>query len=450
MIKELWKTQIPTLAGILLIIAGITATTLVTQKGIPFISNAAPSDTPENIRVSNITDSSFTVSYKTTGAVLGSLSYGTTEKTLDNTATNDIKEQTLHAISVNNLSPKTTYFFSITSGQTAFLDNGKPFTVTTGPKITDVLPQNPKLSGKILFPEGSKKEAIIYITTANAQVLSTDVKADGNFSLSLNSIRTKDLQSYLPLSTTIPIVLLILGDNVISQVTAFPKQISPLPTILLYKTYDFTVSEDPISTQSAIAGFTLFSTNPSEIKAPQILTPKKDESFTDLQPQFMGIASPSAEITIEIHSDEQIQAKVKTDKKGTWTYRPTTKLSPGEHTITIKTRDQFGILKTIKQNFVVYAEGSQVGQSATPSATLAPTITSTPTPTLAETPTPTPTATPTPITVVIPTAILSPTSPQTSSEMPNPGNPIALYAGISALTTTIFGLFFLLRSRGRM
>ncbi len=449
MIKELWKTQIPTIAGILLIIAGIAVTTLITQKGVPFISNASPSETPQNIRVTNITDASFTVSYKTAGSVLGSISYGTIGTILNNTALSDIKEQTLHAISVKNLSPSTLYFFRITSGQSAYLDSGKPFTVTTGPKITDIPPANPKVSGTVLFQSNDAKHALVYVTTANAQVLSTDVKPDGSFSLLLNTLRTNDLQSYLPLSASIPLTLLITGDNTQSQVTILPGQVSAVPSILLSQSYDFTASNNPISTPSAIAGFPLFSTSPSEIASPQILTPTKDEGFTDHKPQFSGTASPSAQVTIEIHSYEQIQTQVQANKNGTWTYRPQTALSPGNHTITITSRDQFGILKTITQNFVVYAEGSQVGQSATPSATLTPSITNAPTPlpTSILSPTLIPTVTPS-VTSVIPTTILFPTPPHTSSQMPNPGNSVALYAGIPAFIATSFGIFLLLRSRG--
>ncbi len=184
-------------------------------------------------------------------------------------------------------------------------------------------------------------------------------------------------------------------------------------------------------------------------KDPQILTPKKDEEFSDQQPLLKGTSSPNETVTITIHSQENIQTQVKADSHGVWAYRPTSLLSSGQHTISIVSKGSSGVLKTVTQSFTVYAQGSQVTQTATPSATptgiITPTISATPTPTLAA-PTPTPTA------ILIPSPIPSPVAPPATSkggvqELPSPGNSI-IPVGFMALGTTFVGIVLFLLTRG--
>ena len=115
------------------------------------------------------------------------------------------------------------------------------------------------------------------------------------------------------------------------------------------------------------------------------------------------------------------------DNNGSWSFRPSVPLSPGEHTITIETQDNFGILKTISQKFTVFASGAQVAESATPSAT--PAITITPTTTQAITPTVfiSPSATPliTQIPTIAPTVVVTipPTIPPITIPITTPAPP---------------------------
>lgn len=401
--KKIWETKIPTLLGIAVILVGIALTTFLTKKGVPFISEASLSEIPENIRITNITDSSFTVSYKTADEVLGAISYGQDDK-MENTAIDDedkttnVKPRAIHTITINNLSPTTNYLFSIISKETTFLDKNKPFRVTTGPVIGKPPSKTLQMRGKIVFPDNVPKDVIVYVAGKDMQMLSAKIKTDGVYSLLLSNARTQDLGSLATFSPNTILTMLIVGNTMQSQVTLFANQIDPVPTIIFSKTYDFTLDTTPVASPSAIVGFPSFSAIPSAKNSVQLVKPKENESFTDQRPTFQGTASPSGEIEIEIQSDQQIKTKVVANSLGLWTYRPQTPLSQGEHTITIKTRDQFGILKTMTQKFTVYAQGTQVGQSATPSATKvpSPTITPTPIPTTVATPTPTPTLNPIP------------------------------------------------------
>lgn len=446
--KTIFDVRIPTFFGIFIILIGIAATSFFTQTGVPFISRASTLETPQNIRISNITPTSFTISYTTAGSVLGAISYGTTDK-MENTSNDDSDEnntvtpKNIHMITVKNLYPQTQYLFRIISGETTFLDNGKPFILTTAPNITKQSSESGHIEGTIIFPDNVVNEAIVYVATKDSQTLSTKVDKNSRYNISLRDIRDKTLNDYVTITNDTQITMLVVGHNTQSNVNLRADQTNPVPPIILSKTYDFTIDTTPIASPSGIIGFPDLQASPSAIKTPQITNPKKDDSLTDLKPLFKGVASPSANVEIEIHSDEQIKTEIVADKNGTWTFRPTEALSPGDHTVTIKTRDQFGILKTITQSFTVYAQGSQVGQTATPSATLSPNPTISLIPT--NTPTPTPTLFPTP-TQIPPTSTPTPTTIYPPIEPPGNSSFIALT--FSAFGVIITGIM-LLRLRRR-
>ncbi len=449
--ETLFEKRIPTLLGMVIIIIGIAATSFFARHGVNIIGRAAPSETPENIRIANISDTSFAVSYTTADKVLGTINFGQTES-LGNIALDDADSNsttiphTAHINTIKNLTPGATYFFSITSGTTSFLNNEKPFSVTTAPKIQPQ-PSQPQLSemnGNVVFEENTNTESLVYIAASGGQTLATRVKPDGSYTIDLSSIRNQDLTSYISLSDNTIIKMLVVGNSQQSNSTLFAKQIHAVPTIIFSKNYDFTLKTTPAEAEasasaatSASIGFASFSATPRAAKNPQIISPKKNEGFTDMKPLFKGIASPSAEVQIEIHSDKQITTKVTADKNGSWTFRPQEALSPGIHTISITTRDAYGILKTIKQSFTVYAEGSQVTQTATPSATITPIVTFTPTPTAFFTPTPTVI----PIPTTIPTISLR-------GNLPPPGSTSFIVLGIAALAATIIGTLFFLLTHG--
>jgi len=74
--KNFWDRRIPTLFGILLITIGVGITTFLVNQGVLFKSNASLTNQPQNVRITNITGNSFTVSYQTESKVIGSLNYG--------------------------------------------------------------------------------------------------------------------------------------------------------------------------------------------------------------------------------------------------------------------------------------------------------------------------------------------------------------------------------------
>ncbi len=465
--QTFWNKRIPTLLGIFLIVIGVGVTSYLTSIGVnPFIK-AAPQEAPIDMRITNISDTAFTVTYSTQGSVIGSISVGK-DSSLGQIFLDDRDQASgtptfhkVHSITARGLQPNTTYFFSITSGTTTYTttanNTNQPFTVTTGPAISTPPSDTEPVSGKILLPDGSvPDEALVYVTVENGQTLSTLEKPSGLYVIPLNTMRNSDLSSYITIDPSAPMQLLITSPDGSSRAVLATDKRNPVPTITLTNDYDFSLNITPLASSSALPeGFPSFALNTATIiEEPKIQTPTNGENFSDPQPLLKGQALPGEDVNITIHSQEQIQATVTADSNGNWTYRPTQPLSPGEHTITIQTKDQYGIMQTIQQTFTVLQSGVGVAEAATPSATLTPTKSPTVTPTIGITSVPTITTAPTQ-TIVSPTVPLPTTKLQTTvvptkkpgAVMPATGNDSAVIIGITGMVTTLFGfgLFFLTR-----
>ncbi len=474
--KSFWNKKIPTLLGLILITIGIGVTSYFIKQGVFYIIKATPTNNPQDVRITNITDSSFTVSYSTKEKVLGSLNYGENEalnkKVLDDKdqQSGNLTPKIIHNITVRNLKPSTKYYFSITSGNETYLNNEIPYEILTGTMIKAEPPDQEPLSGKILLPNGDAPlEAVVYATIKDAQIISTYVKNDGTYILPLNSLRTADLKSYLTLKEDMNIKLLMVGDNYSSNVIVLRKQINPVPLVTLSKNYDFTTSFDEESTESAkfekFPSFPAISTDRTAGE-PEIITPQNNQEFSDDQPRFNGKALPNESVKIIINSDNKIETEIKADIYGNWSFRPTEPLSPGEHTISIITRDTQQILRTITNSFTVYASGSKFTDTVSPTPTIAitqtptititptiqPSITTTPTITITPIPTSTPVSTITPMPTTEPIIISSPTPTiVVITPIPTPTSPgsnSVINMGIIGIITAFVGIILLLISRG--
>lgn len=445
--KGFWDRRIPTLLGILVLALGIGATTFLVQKGGFFPISATVSEEPKDVRISNITDSSFTVSYFTDDKTTGVISYGTTT-TFGQSGLDDrdqqfgkIEPHKIHNFTIRNLQPISKYYFVIISGKGNYTNNSLPFEVTTGPVLPIDPPTQDPTSGKIILPDGSPpEEAIVYIVAEGSQVVSTTTKPDGTFVLPLNSLRSVDLSSYFTLELDASLKLLAIGNGMISNVTLSSLQAHPVPLITLSNDYNFTLESSQTSSPSAeLAGFPPIETRQAAKEGPTILSPEKNQEFTDQKPQFKGTALPNEEVQITINSEEQIKTTVTADGKGNWSYRPQSELTPGTHTITVATKDSSGIIKTIKQSFTVFASGTQIaGENGSPTPTPIPSWTLTPTTTF----TPTPTLVPQPSEIPL---VTSPTAEPTATSLLITATPTLAPTGNSSImTATVIGLLFTL------
>ena len=70
------QQRIPTILGLLLLIAGIIGGVYLVQKGGIWFLKAEPEAVPQQIKMTNIAENSFTVSWITGKEVLGFVKYG--------------------------------------------------------------------------------------------------------------------------------------------------------------------------------------------------------------------------------------------------------------------------------------------------------------------------------------------------------------------------------------
>lgn len=190
------------LLPILLLIAGLAISILLISTRTSFFSKAGVSDQPQNIRISNISDNSITISWITALKVPGFINFGVDQNlgstVLDDRDLGGNNVRFTHHVTLENLNPATTYMFKIGSGSTLYDDQGKLFTQTTAPITNETPPLPETLFGKVTKSDGQvPKEALVFMQTEKGTVLSSFTRTDGNFLITLNNARTADLFNYL-------------------------------------------------------------------------------------------------------------------------------------------------------------------------------------------------------------------------------------------------------------
>ena len=484
-----WNKRIPSILGILFLVAGAFATAYLVQHQVVLFSQAAPTNIPTNITITNVSDAAFSVVYTTSQSTTGTIILGTDPTKTDKLVLDDrdqaigtAKNYFVHHITIKNTTPETDYSFFILSGTDVFGadENKHAYVIRTGKTIINQPSSQPPLTGKVKNQGTGELDAVVILTPENGAPVSTLIKSDETYFLPLNALRDSSSQSYISLLPASKLSLFFLGSKGNSHVAALVNQTDPLPLVSLGQDYDFTTLPSSQNTPSPPAPS--LSANPtpsttaslpsfedvSDTKIVSISVP--EEGTPDDQPLLTGTGIPQETVAIEIHSDQVITDSVTVNKNGQWSYRPTTPLTPGAHTITIKSKNAKGLLQTITQSFTVYAEGSQSTEpsviptqapSNTPTPTVAPKTT--PTPTLAlptATPTkapaastPVPTATPTLPLPTTPAATISATistTPPATKQTPPAGNMSALLALGGGLATILTGLLLFTTKEGHM
>jgi len=89
-LSNLLKKRIPTILGLLFLGSGLAVGVLIIGNSTGgFFPKASPETTPKKIKVTNVTDSSFTISFITDTAVPGYVKYGVSASKLDQRASDD-------------------------------------------------------------------------------------------------------------------------------------------------------------------------------------------------------------------------------------------------------------------------------------------------------------------------------------------------------------------------
>lgn len=397
MIKlSLNKFHFPTALGLLILLVAVgVGLYWVKNKTGTVDTNSGQTLAPKQVRLTNVTDTGFTVSWVSDQSATGKIKLGMEETSLKEQVLDDRDQLSgetgsfeVHHLTAKNLKANTKYYFKIESGGRAFDNQGKPFEITTGPTLGNPPPADP-VYGTILTAGRSPAEGVVvYVNLANAAPLSALVKSGGNWALSLSTARTADLKSYLTYDAQATIINLLAQGGKQGTAPAITTTVNdnPVPDITLGQSHDFRAqAKTPAVPESATASSSAqtasgFSLEPL-IAQSQVATPSGEvtlanpgidgEIINATQPAFIGSGPPGTVLAIEIHSTDTYTGTATVNKDGDWEFIPPQGLSAGAHSITIAYLDSGGVEQTLARNFVIAAAGDTdiPAITATPSGT---------------------------------------------------------------------------------
>ncbi len=421
--------RIPTLLGLSVLVIGLVIGIVLLGQGTNvFAPRATPETTPKQIRVTNVSDTSFTVSFATDEATPGFLRYGTEAQKTSTQAPDDrdkltgaVDSYTLHHITVTGLQPATEYFYLLGTGSgSTFDNNGVPFSVKTVARAGT--PSAAKTAyGSVSSEAGSPADgAIVYIAMDGIGELSTLVKSSGSWAIPLSNARTTADGSYAQLTDNQVLNVEVRGTSPRQQIKYQTRISSSQPVAALQ--FGKTPGQDAISaeaTESAQSSESsqsvarqgalsdLINGSTGEISdtdsdatiddgvvgTPTVdttdladgsqatasaeatvsatvldLTTEDHQVITTMQPVITGVVPPNVTINIEVHSETQIYQQLVSNADGTFSLDIEAlgkTLEPGEHTVTYSYEDpNTGETITKTQTFTVAPHDDDVQQLA--------------------------------------------------------------------------------------
>lgn len=391
--------KIPTILGILMIgflvfIVGLGSHIIFRDDS----TRASKSSEPRDIQITNVTDTSFSVSWFTpdlsTGAILVS-GNGIKKQTYfdDRDKQTEMNSYLTHTITVRALQQNTTYKFTILSGSKQFQDNGKEFsTVTAGTLPTPNGNVGPAYGSIRTSEDKPATGAIVSLSFSGSQTLSTTVTESGSWIIPIYLIRNTDLSEYSNFDKSTVLYITVKHPDGDASIITTVGADSPVPVVTLGKSYDFRLNaqvptptlaviakDNSQNTKSVLGAMTEETASPSSIIA--INQPSDNASLVSNQPLFSGTGIPSKKLTITLSTANPKTNSITISADGTWKFTPLKPLAAGKQSITISTVDKNGKQVIITRSFEIMKSGTQVLGDATPSASIAPTTAITATPT---------------------------------------------------------------------
>jgi len=405
--ERLLNKKIPTILGLIILSAALIGGVFILLKQ-QFFAGKTEEYTPKNVRVGNVSDKEFTVSWTTEIESVGFVKYGTTSS-LENTTSDDRDKRSgetgkykTHFVTIKNLVPEKKYYFKLSSGKNKnsplYDNNGKAYELTTGPSLGT--PGEAQIvSGKVVNNDKNPSEnSIIVLFSNNIAPQTTLTDKRGDWVVFINKARTNDLTSWAlfdPETTILNIE--ILGENSqTASVITNTKNSSPLPEeiILGHAPYDFREQKQLQTPEIAVAEETIetppesFPLQPIATESAQakilsvtIDNPAVDgEKVNTAQPEIKGRGPIGKVLTIKLESPATHTETITVDEEGTWSFTPDEELEPGEHNLTVSYVNESGQQQSVSRTFVVLASGESdlpaftatASATATPSASILP------------------------------------------------------------------------------
>lgn len=383
------ELTIPTILGVLAIIGGLVAGIVLLDKPLRALVGASPEETPKEVKMTNISDSSFVVSWVTAKSISGYVQYGEAGK--PELVVSDDRDQEkgeignyfTHLVTIKSLKPEVKYSFKIGSGKSLYDNSGNLYQTTTAPVVNQV-PAADVAYGQVVTASGDPVDgAIVYLSLPGAVSQATLSKPSGSWVIPIAVARSVDLTSYAAYDrekekVEIMVQAGALGTAVINTTTGATKPVAEITLGENRNEGSETGGSGSVPAVGSKFSQGTLATDTGETLV--ILTPKSGERVNSQRPEIMGKAPAGSEVTIKVESSKLFSKTLTTDESGKWTYSVPENLEPGQHTVTA-TSIIDGVTKVVRKNFVVEAAGVSNAPSrvATPSATLKPTSKPTPT-----------------------------------------------------------------------
>lgn len=208
--------------GLGILVIGLIVGVVVFGSGTGvFAPRASAESTPKNIKITNVTDRSFSVTFETDAPSSGFVKYGTSADSTNTQIGDDrdqitgtVKPYPLHHITVSGLDPQTKYYFMLgTNSSALFDDEGQPFEVTTAKRASSP-PAAKTIYGSVLTRAGGPAAgALVYVKLEGAGELSALVRDSGSWAVPLSNARTMDGSTYASINPDSALLLIFRGGN---------------------------------------------------------------------------------------------------------------------------------------------------------------------------------------------------------------------------------------------
>ncbi len=407
--KSLFRRQIPTILGLTVLVVALISGLIFFSDGLGVFSpRATPETTPKNIKITNVTDTSFTISFLTDESTPGFVKYGTEEGSLSSQSSDDrdqlsgsVSPYPLHHVTVRGLQPNTSYYYTLGTGsQAQFDNNGSPFVIKTAARSGT--PSAAKtIYGTVLNESGAPAEgSVVYITLEGVGEMSSLVKNSGSWAVPLSNARKADGSGYATVEDSNQLTINVQGPlaNQTAQITTTVGQAQPVASISFgqvannvgettveetAENLDETVTETAsdnleeddelariasASAQASSSASTLASASATVVDLQKTTT----QTVSTSQPIIQGKVAPNVVVTISVHSETEITQQLTTNANGEFVLdisQLDDELEPGVHTVEYSYVDPTtGKTVTKTQTFTVSGTSSLLAQANTGSS----------------------------------------------------------------------------------
>jgi len=255
------RTQFPSALAIVFLLVGIATGVVMVQYNQEYRTNASSDTNPKNVRIANINDNSFTVTWTTDKTTDGFVKYNKGGLS-SYVALDKFTQSHTHFVEVKNLEQNEKYSFQIGSGSETYDNNGIEWIVET-PFSSEPPPPN-TITGRVVDKAGEPLNgALVYITAGSSSVIATTTSEKGVWVINLSDLRTSNLASSQEIAhDTILEISIQAGNLGTSSAKILAGNTDSVPNIVIGSSHDFRNIEKPEITDlpSASLGLPEFST----------------------------------------------------------------------------------------------------------------------------------------------------------------------------------------------